>query len=368
MRTILICTVGTSLLNNCRRAGESLQAMITTQNWKQLSLHLLEQANTARLCGAEINSISRICDQQVLSERKRLIFLVSDTADGQHTGQILKQYYQHSRNPLQFDTVAVAVLTGLNDNSVSFRKEGLKNLVRQISTVVRNFSAEAIAINATGGYKAQISFAGMIGQALGIPVYYLFERFAEVIELPPQPVALDLGFWLDHYVLFDQLDHEQTLPKPEVALEMDLEYAMSLLDEELIDQTPVISLSAMGMLFHERSRLQFATQERTILGLVPLDDTAPKHKSIHIRDDHGQDVLQTFADKLCQSPYVKQVINSLPFNPHQSRPIRRTDGAGRVEFVLTWTDPGYGLVMQTTGRNLAETNAIAIHLAQEFGP
>ena len=56
-----------------------------------------------------------------------------------------------------------------------------------------------IAINATGGYKAQISFAGMIGQALGIPVYYLFEKFSKVIKLPPQPVALDLSLWLENY-------------------------------------------------------------------------------------------------------------------------------------------------------------------------
>ncbi|MEA2059529.1 MAG: hypothetical protein U9P10_03190 [Thermodesulfobacteriota bacterium] len=70
--------------------------------------------------------------------------------------------------------------------------------MRIIGEIVRAYGSEQILINATGGYKAQISFAGMIGQALDIPVCYMFERFAEVIELPPQPVSLDLGFWIEN--------------------------------------------------------------------------------------------------------------------------------------------------------------------------
>lgn len=367
MRRILICTVGTSLLNNLKRADEASQALVASQNWKQLSLHLLEQQNTDRLCGAEINSITRICEQGMLAERGRLIFLVSDTEDGKHTGQVLKQYYDHSRNPLSFGEVEVIDLVGLNDDSASFQKVGLKNLVRAISTEVRKFSAAAIAINATGGYKAQISFAGMIGQALEIPVYYLFERFAEIIELPPQPISLDLAFWLNHYVVFEQLEQKQTLLKSEVDLDMASEYALSLLDEEVIDGESVISLSAMGILFHERSRLQFARQERAILALIPVDETEPAKKKVHLSDDHhGKDVLKAFSKKLCRSPYVQKIINSMHYNSHQRHPIRRTDAQGQVEFVLTWTDPGFGLVIQTTGRNLAETNTIALHLVQQF--
>jgi CRISPR/Cas system-associated protein Csm6 len=95
--------------------------------------------------------------------------------------------------------VQTEVIQGLSDASPHvFRTEGLRNLVRSIAGVVRRHGAQVTLINATGGYKAQISFAGMIGQTLEIPVCYLFEGFSDVITLPPQPIALDLRFWLNN--------------------------------------------------------------------------------------------------------------------------------------------------------------------------
>ncbi|MEX6778708.1 putative CRISPR-associated protein [Limnospira fusiformis] len=364
MRNTLICTVGTSLLNNLRRSPDSdIQDAFNAQNWQQLSLSLLDRSNSDRLCGAEINSIASICDKGFLPNRLSLIFLVSDTDDGRAMGNLLKLYFDNNKNPLKFERVEYRVLEGLRDDSVQdFRQKGLKNLVKEISTEVRTFSPEAIAINATGGYKAQISFAGMIGQALGIPVYYLFEKFSEVIELPPQPVALDLAFWLNNYLLFEYLETEQTAEVSLVESDIDDPYLSSLIDRE----DDLISLSAMGVLFNERSRLQFAKQETAILALIPQDDTKPEAKNISLRDDHGKDVLMAFSQKVRRSPYVKNIVNSLPFNSQQKTPIRRTYPNGIVEFVLTWTDAGYGICIQTTGRNLAETNTIAIHLKQEF--
>lgn len=367
MRNTLVCTVGTSLFGNLRNAEESIKQVFEIKNWKQLSLLLLQQKNYDRICGAEINSITSICNKKLLDSHKRLIFLVSDTEDGKRTGDILKLYYENSGNPLLFERVEVRVLEGLRDDDVkAFKQQGLKNLVREISTEVRNFSPEVIAINATGGYKAQISFAGMIGQALEIPVYYLFEKFSEVIELPPQPVSLDLAFWLNNYLLFEQLETGQTIEKSEIEDSIKSEYLHSLIDEEIVDDVTLISLSAMGVLFNERSRLQFARQEASILSMIPQDSTEPERKQINLRDDHGKDVLQAFAEKIRRSPYVKKIINSLPFNPKSTDQIRHTTQEGIVEFVLTWTDKGLGLCVQTTGRNLAETNSIALHLKEQF--
>jgi putative CRISPR-associated protein (TIGR02619 family) len=367
MQNTLICTVGTSLFNNLKNAEVSIKGIFEANNWNQLSLLLLQQPNSARVCGAEINSITSICEKNLLSVRLSLIFLVSDTEDGRRTGQLLKLYYENSSNTLQFERVEVRVLEGLRDDDVkAFKQRGLKNLVREISTEARNFSPEVLAINATGGYKAQISFAGMIGQALGIPVYYLFEKFSEVIELPPQPISLDLGFWLNNYLIFEQLETEQTLEKSKLERSFKSEYLESLIDEEVVDDVTLVSLSAMGVLFNERSRLQFAKQETSLLSLIPKDDTEPERKPIKLRDDHGKDVLQTFAEKMRRSPYVKKIVNSLPFNSRRINPILRTDPDRKIEFVMTWTDRGYGLCIQTTGRNLPETNSIALHLKKEF--
>ena len=284
MRNTLICTVGTSFLFNLGRLEESnpLRQAKDAKNWKQVSLGLLDLPNTERVCGAEINSITSLCGEQLLDRRDRLVFLLSETADAMAIGEILQQYYRHSRNPLRFETVETRVLIGLRDDDVqAFQQQGLKNLVVEISQEVRKFSAEAIAINATGGYKAQISFAGMIGQALGIPVYYLFEKFSKVIKLPPQPVALDLGLWLEHYSLFEALEVEQQIAIEDFDEdELKVPGVETMIDRVDLDGHEFVALSAMGQLFHERCRLQFPQQQTVLLANVPQDDTAADRKRL----------------------------------------------------------------------------------------
>ena len=82
MRNTLICTVGTSLFNNLSRSEESLQKPFKDKNWNQLALELVKLPNTDRVCGAEINSITSICEKNLISEKINLFFLVSDTEDG----------------------------------------------------------------------------------------------------------------------------------------------------------------------------------------------------------------------------------------------------------------------------------------------
>ena len=90
-------------------------------------------------------------------------------------------------------------------------------------------------------------------------------------------------------------------------------------------------------------------------------------KKIHLRDDHGKDILEGFAKKIVKSPYVVSVVNSLEFHRYYKKLVYDMDSAGIVELVLYWTDPGYGIAVQTTGRNRKETEKIARILAEEFG-
>ena len=140
----------------------------------------------------------------------------------------------------------------------------------------------------------------------------------------------------------------------------------AMIDYEKIDGVDYVALSAMGQLFHDRCRLQFPQQETVLLKQVPQDDCPPKQKQVSLRDDHGSDVLQKFAEKLRQSPYVKSIVNSLPFNSKRRNCIRRVKPDGTIEFVLTWTDEGLGLCIATTGRTLAETTTIALHLKEKY--
>lgn len=94
--------------------------------------------------------------------------------------------------------------------------------------------------------------------------------------------------------------------------------------------------------------------------------TNPENKIIHLREDHGQDQLYDFAKRIRRSPYVEQIVNSLPYNPQESNFIRTVKANGLIEIVLTGTDKGLGLVLQSTGRNIRETKEIARILEEEF--
>ena len=90
------------------------------------------------------------------------------------------------------------------------------------------------------------------------------------------------------------------------------------------------------------------------------------NKKISLRDDHGKNILLPIANRLVKSPYVIEVVNSLPYNPNERNFIRKIKPDGLIEIVLTKTDKGFGLVVKTTGRNKKETETIAELLKQEF--
>lgn len=109
--------------------------------------------------------------------------------------------------------------------------------------------------------------------------------------------------------------------------------------------------------------------EEAVLQPVELQECtlSYENKSLSLRDDHGKDVLTEYARRLLHSPYVIGVINSLPFNRNVSRYILQVKENGIVNIVLHWTDDGYGMAIQTTGRNIRETQAIAKILEKEYG-
>lgn len=96
-------------------------------------------------------------------------------------------------------------------------------------------------------------------------------------------------------------------------------------------------------------------------------DVLPENKPLKLRDDHGKDMLLAFARRLLRSRYVVGVINSLEFHPKSRRFVKSCTADGIVELVLNWTDAGYGLAVQTTGRNLSETEEISRRLDADFG-
>lgn len=218
MRHTLICTLGTSLfypnLHNLPTPDrynawlarqpegdrpaltmplvQALKAAFDAADWDALALHLTDLPVHTRLCGAEINSISDLLQRGYCTPDARLVLCHSDTDEGGAIATLLRHYYE-----LRGHTVECKRIKGLQDqNPKDFRTIGLRNLVKAMSQAVLSGGAPHCAINATGGYKAQIAIGVLLGQALQIPVYYKHERFSEIIAFPPMPISLDFDLWL----------------------------------------------------------------------------------------------------------------------------------------------------------------------------
>lgn len=116
----------------------------------------------------------------------------------------------------------------------------------------------------------------------------------------------------------------------------------------------------------EANEFNLWLDENTELEIIKSDLPYEK-KKIALRDDHGKDKLLKFSKRLLKSPFVLSIINSLPFNPGQKKFIKKIYPTGNIEIVLTDTDMGLGLVVETTGRNLKETQCIAEIISTQYG-
>lgn len=101
------------------------------------------------------------------------------------------------------------------------------------------------------------------------------------------------------------------------------------------------------------------------LGNVVLDESplAPDAKDIHLAGHHGKKELKALWNKLKNNCYV---VSGHSTDFGGKRFIRKTSSDGVVEIVLVDSDREYALWVQTTGRNLRETNAIAEILKDRY--
>lgn len=271
----LISTVGTSLFNNLkhmipdsqvtpdvtklksheRRIKEKIKRHYENSNWQALGQALTEIQCDARLCGAEINSIYALSKKDHL-KIWRIIFLVSDTEAGSHTGDVLTAYFKNCKDKLGLQKTEYRCIKDLQDDRPSdFRTIGLRNLVREVGNIYKEVGGSShLIIDATGGYKAQIAIAAIIGVALDIEVYYRHDSFGDIISFPPLPVTLDYELMGRHGRLLHAFEEGTQLTEDEIdSIDDELKV---LLDQEVIDNKICWALSPVGEIFLTGFRLR----------------------------------------------------------------------------------------------------------------
>lgn len=356
MADCLICTVGTSLITNALRGDDTvLKKHIENRNVQGAVEELLKCKPDEKKCGAEINSINSIIKKGHSRNCSKCIFLVSDSEKGKFTGAVLDLYISSGKSPLKFNESQYKVIEGLSDDDVnSFRNVGLKNLVRLISQQARFLNPENILINATGGYKAQISFAGIIGQALGIPVAYMHEFFPDVIILPPQPVNLDMNFWLSYGEEFFELNMGTNITEAHFT-ETDQRFE-PLIESIDVDGKMLTALNVTGQLFHETFTGAFMQKKEDIL---PLACDMPAEKKDLTFEDSNKGKhkgLENYLAKIKREKFVKSITTnyynkdlnetnrfriSSQCRPDQIEGVYSNDGVTTKFFISTTAENGF---------------------------
>lgn len=296
--TVLICSVGTSSLREFESRDGDWQP-------RQLLEHLRDQSPHEAGAGAEINSIHALLANGRV-EPERLYLLVSDADDVGRIARALQLYYRSADE--RFDEVDLCHIEGLApDRPEDFKNQGLRNLVSTAVKLIRDEEnrGRRPILNATPGFKAQAAYLTLVGQLMGVEVFYLFEDFTQIISLPPMPLGFDvLDVWGRHYALLEKLKREQIVEAEAVEDELN---AMDERMRPLLEQSEgLVALSPMGELFHEAMRESFQRQD---VSLPPASGLSPDEKTVGYEDDNARKHpgLITFVDRLLTVEYVTQV-------------------------------------------------------------
>ncbi len=372
MRPILLCTLGTSLfhpnleslkgqlqIGEIRDDRRVLAEAYRDADWANVASALTRIPASERVCGAEINSVDSMIQRGHAPPDCGLLLFHSATRDGHAVSLVLQHYYKaQGHSPVE----RIEVPDLQDEDAKRFRTHGLRNLVRKMCGVIRERSAAACAINATGGYKAQIAIAVLVGQALGVPVYYKHEKFSEIIAFPPLPVALDYEIWMQASGMLFDLDgsHELT-PNRLYADDWDEKYE-SLVNRIEIDGDEYLELSPTGQIFHETFRERFRSSSDQVLPPPALEKRPPRLEQAGWPGQHPE-----------VRRFLEQVTGEIPQVAHCATTYFNPDLSERTRFRLrgevlegVYSDGRYCVrfAVETTAQTTGQRNAMVAMLNQ----
>ncbi|SHH26771.1 CRISPR-associated protein, APE2256 family [Thermosyntropha lipolytica DSM 11003] len=232
MRKIL-CTVGTSLLTNCRREGG--------ENQEEFFLLSFIEKKGEALASAETNSLSRI-----LEPGDQIVFLYSQTREGKICADTLQSYYEKKGVKSR-----IKEIDNLSYAHSTFATRGLKSLIDTLIEEIRLSRRQDImpVINATGGFKAEIAYATLVGLIFKVPVYYIHEVFQDVIAMPSLPVDWDPSLFVEYGDFFNWISSEFRRKEKVARRLKELPGEINLFLEE--DEEGYITLSPAGTVYYE---------------------------------------------------------------------------------------------------------------------
>lgn len=370
---VVITTVGTSLISNFLQDHDNFKDVIKElddQNYSKKSKYQNEYNNLKKAiltwlynidpiesC-AEVKSLKKI--KETYETDLDVKFLATDTLLSPLSAEIIVNYLNYLKelnktsDYYEFKEEYIIKKTDVHNN-IHF-KEGIQNLIR----VLEQFKYYQCIVNFSGGYKSLIPYLTIYASINHMSLCYIYEDSKELITIPPLHLKVDLEGLAKLDSILTRIYNETsiTYPKELNSYEKHIKDLFDICTENLNGQ---YTISVIGCMLWD------IYQENKNVELIE-DPTPYYQKPICLGnvEHHGNDILMNFAKKLVQSEYVKEIIKSNPYESYEREFIHQVYNDGKIDLVLTNTDRGLGLKIQTTGRNLKETRRIADILKEKF--
>ncbi len=365
--SILIATVGTSLLGNVKKENKEIK-----MEADKIIQYIKSKQSDDRICGAEINSAFSLINKNIINP-DIFYLMTSDTKEGILSGEIVKKYFETT---LGFKKGELIKIEGLNsEKPKEFEKKGLRNLVSEISKIISKTNISDVIMAPIGGFKAQIFMTGLIGQVFGIKTYYMFESFDEVIEILPLPISFDYEYFSRNIDFFDIMNsREELIEEKEIKSFLEKEKTLrNLIKIEEIENKKYVEFSAIGELFYQKFALETKNYLPKSTGKLKNAETDIQSASNegHLNTSFNDGKFKKFLEKVLNIDYVEKIIINyyLPDNKgNQIRIIKGTNQRdGRViRFEFNHNNGLVGGNIFTTAKDEKEIEAAIVDIREKI--
>ncbi len=356
MRTI-ICTVGTSLLTNrdsrpwsgwSPRERPALPAAETVDSWLETSDPVV--------ASAEINTLHRL----EIGEGDELALLHSATPEGEFCAKRLEAYFEPRLGKASpgHPRVKLQVLGHLGYGAAAF-SGGLKSLVDCTLQLVRDArKRERLPVLcATGGFKPEGAFLGLVGALLEIDVVYIHELHRELVFLPRLPLSWDPDFVVRNEDFFLWIDGE---PRPSHEVEQRLKACPELrpLIEDGGEGNSYLT-AAGNLLFQAAQEMRRSVPHAT---WPKADPRPPAEKNrVSTVEHHRPDGWEKFVRRLCEIDCVTSVAyEPLAFGGERVKIL--DEAAGSIGLRYEKQSKTLPLRVESTARGAAQTDLLVTYL------
>ena len=354
MSRLLIVTVGTSLLTNRDdrpwagwngRDDNPLPDATDVETW-------LARTDPVQ-ASAETNTLQAIDVQ----ESDHLLFLHSDTREGRFCSERLQHFYT---DVMKCRDVAGRPLTALGYAHDSFSQKGLKVLVQEAIKAVNQAREKNLdpVFCATGGFKAEIAFLNLLGALLEVEVYYIYEKFQEIVRLPRLPLDWNTEWVLQRQDFFEWID-EEPRSNAEVENRLKADPELRPLIEDAGDGCSY--LNAAGDLLFRVAR-EFSPRATWPAAVASPPDEKNGLSNV---EHHNPQGWENFVQRLCQIDCVSRVsYDESAYGGEKVKILNGTKGVIAVRYSSRGAE--LPLRVETSARGAAQTELVKKYIAKRI--